>query len=59
MLPYVISGKTDIKFLLGNAANNEVNTYIIIANMISDYNDSELLYHCLVKKQIVKIFFNI
>jgi hypothetical protein len=43
---YVISiwGKTDIKSLLGNVGNNEVNNWKL------DHNHSELLYHWLVKQ---------
>jgi hypothetical protein len=37
MLPFVISGKTDIKLRFGNAGNNEEN------NCKPDYNRSELL----------------
>jgi hypothetical protein len=37
MLPYVISGKTDIKSLLEKAGNNEVN------HRKPDHNHSELL----------------
>jgi hypothetical protein len=36
-LPFVISGKTDIKLRFGNAGNNEEN------NCKPDYNRSELL----------------
>jgi hypothetical protein len=43
MLPYTISGKTDIKLPLENAGINEKN------NCKPDHNRSELLCHWLVK----------
>jgi hypothetical protein len=53
MLPYTISGKTDIKLPLENAGINKEN------NCKPDHNRSELLCHWLVKdKYVVKIFFN-
>jgi hypothetical protein len=49
-LPFVISGKTDIKLRFGNAGNNEEN------NCKPDYNRSELLWHWLVKDKQSKSF---
>jgi hypothetical protein len=43
MLPYVISGKTDVKSLLGNAGNTEVK------NCKPDHNHSKLLCQWIVK----------
>jgi hypothetical protein len=50
MLSYAIWGKTDVKPLLGNPGNSEVN------NCKPDHNHSELLCHWLVKDKKSKSF---
>jgi hypothetical protein len=50
VLPYAVSGKTNIKLLLGNAVNNGEN------NCKPDQNRSKLLGHWLVKDKQSKSF---